>query len=649
MNRKEFHSLGMRRIAAICHRVKVGDVNHNVQAICSEIEKNSDADIILFPELCVTGYTCADLFNQNILLEAATQGICDICKSSEPVDACVCVGAPLEVKGKLYNCAILICKGKVEAIVPKIYVPNYGEYYEGRWFASGAPFGEPRLVKFPKLGETPFGTNVIINFNGMKIGAEICEDLWVPVPPSCGLTTAGADIIVNLSASNETIGKRRYRNALVSQQSARCRCVYAYASAGQGESSTDLAFPPNLIIAENGRILAQSEPFVDSPVCVRADVDLEKLHHDRRAGNTFLPAPDSIAEYEIIDVAESENPVQKGDDAEFKLIAPVDPHPFVPSDIAHRNENCIEIVNIQCWGLRQRLEAIGCKNLVIGVSGGLDSTLALLIACRTFDMAGYPRSGIYGITMPGLATTDRTHNNAWQLMRLLGVTAIEIPINAAVNQHFSDIGQDPHVHDATYENSQARMRTMILMDYANKVGGIVLGTGDLSELALGWCTYNGDHMSMYGVNASVPKTLVKYLVEWFAAHEYSEETSKVLEDIVATPISPELVPAEGGADEIAQKTEDLVGPYELHDFFLYQTLRNAFTPKKIRRLAEIAFEGKYDVATIGKWLKNFYRRFFNQQFKRSCMPDGPKVGSVCLSPRGDWRMPSDASSALWLE
>lgn len=645
-----YHQLGFRKIVAVSPKVKVGDVKANLNTILEIVDANKNADMILFPELSITGYTCADLFNQDVLLRESVTAVDKLKNATKKLRPCVVVGTPVVYNNKIYNCAIFLHGGKIACIVPKINIPDYSEYYEQRWFESGSDFPESRVVNIEGLGDVMFGSKTIYEVNGMKVGAEICEDLWVPVPPSCGLAQAGADVIVNLSASNEIIGKRRYRRELIKQQSARCRCAYVYASAGCGESSTDLAFPGDVVIARDGKILAESEPFAESPVCVTANIDVEKLHHDRRVCNTF---GSKTSGYVLVKSSTwvsrnvgFENEDKNEDD---NIEAPeIDAHPFVPADLVHRDENCTEIINIQCHGLRQRLEAIGCKSLVIGVSGGLDSTLALLVACRTFDKTGISRKGIHAITMPGMATSDRTHNNAWRLMELLGVSCLEIPINKSVRQHFADIGHDEAVHDATYENSQARIRTMILMNYANKTGGIVLGTGDLSELALGWCTYNGDHMSMYGVNASVPKTLVKYLVEWFAERESNKEIAGILRDIIDTPISPELVPSEDGEEDIAQKTEDLVGPYELHDFFMYNMLRYGFTPEKIFRTAQIAFEGKYDSDTIKKWLKNFYRRFFNQQFKRSCMPDGPKVGSVCLSPRGDWRMPSDASSKLWL-
>lgn len=639
MKKSDFYDCGFRRIVCAVPEIKIADTDSNKESILRIIEKNSDADIILFPELCVTGYTCGDLFGQQHLLRSSDKAIMEI--ASSVGDQLVVIGAPVTYNNGLYNCAIFLHNKKVAGIVPKTYLPNYSEYYEERWFLSSITVNNGSTI-LHKDFECPFGADFLYSFRGMIVGAEICEDLWVPEPPSGKLAMQGANVILNLSASNETIGKHRYRTELIKQQSARCRAVYAYASAGIGESSTDLAFPGYAAIAEDGTIIAESDRFSYGVISVKGDVDIDRIMHDRLHINTFGNLIGNI-----FNSPETENELA---DTEVKLESrSVDAHPFVPSDISHRNENCTEIIFIQCHGLRRRLEAINCHKIVIGVSGGLDSTLALLVACRTFDQMGLPRTGIQAITMPGLATTNRTRSNAWQLMELLGVTCLEIPIGPAVDQHFKDIEQDPENHDAAYENSQARERTQILMDYANKCNGIVLGTGDLSELALGWCTYNGDHMSMYAVNASIPKTLVKHLVQWFADRAENKKVADVLRDIINTPISPELVPSDEDSETIAQKTEDLVGPYELHDFFLFNTLRYGFTPRKVFLLAQDAFAGIYDDKTILKWMQNFYRRFFNQQFKRSCMPDGPKVGSVCLSPRGDWRMPSDASSALWLK
>lgn len=629
---------GYVRVGAGVPNLKIADLEFNKERIIEMVADASAKGVRIFvmPELGVTGYTCADLFEQPLLLRKAEEAVLSIAEATKDLEIAFAVGCPVIAEGCRYNCAVMIGGGKVLGIVPKSHIPNYGEFYEKRWFESGARIKDDYL----EFGErtVAFGTDFLFDVYGVKVGIEICEDLWVPVPPSCRLAQAGADIILNLSASDELIGKHDYLLRLISQQSARCRCAYVYSSAGWGESSTDLVFAGNAIIAEDGSILDSERRFFTEPTISMKDVDVEKLRNDRTRFSTYYDGCDSFPEIGIIKSGlESES--------ETDLNPYVDPLPFVPNDEAKLNEHCEEIINIQARGLMQRLNAISCKNAVIGISGGLDSTLALLVTVRAFDLLHLDRKGITGITMPGMATTSRTHNNAVGLMEELGVTSLEIPIGKAVAQHFSDIGQDPEKYDVTYENSQARERTQILMDYANKVNGIVIGTGDMSELALGWCTYNGDHISMYGVNASVPKTLVKYLVKWFST-EFGEKASKILLDIFDTPISPELVPS--GKDTITQKTEDLVGPYELHDFFMYHLLRNSFAPRKIFWLSQKAFAGKYDDATLLKWLRNFYRRFFNQQFKRSCMPDGPKVGSVCLSPRGDWRMPSDASSALWL-
>lgn len=533
---------------------------------------------------------------------------------------------------------MIIAESRILGVVPKSHIPNYGEFYEKRWFESGKDINNDEIVFAG--AKVPFGTDIIFEYKGAKIGVEICEDLWVPNPPSSRLCMGGADIILNLSASDELIGKHEYLRRLIAQQSARCRCGYVYASAGWGESSTDLVFVGNAIIGEDGYILESEHRFFTVPTLVIKDIDVEKLRSDRIRSSTFFDDADMPTGLRIKSVQAQQIPKMPLEN-EW-----IDPEPFVPHDEWKLREHCDEIINIQARGLMQRLNVIHCHKAVIGISGGLDSTLALLVTVRAFDLLDLDRKGIIGITMPGVATTTRTHNNAVSLMRSLGVTEMEIPIGKAVVQHFADIGQDPTNYDITFENSQARERTQILMDVSNKENAIVIGTGDMSELALGWCTYNGDHMSMYGVNASVPKTLVRHLVKWFAS-ELETKAAEILLDVVDTPISPELVPS--GTDEISQKTEDVVGPYELHDFFLYHMLRNSFSPRKIYWLAQRAFRNRYNARTILKWLRNFYRRFFNQQFKRSCMPDGPKVGSVCLSPRGDWRMPSDASSALWMK
>lgn len=586
----------------------------------------------VYPEMAVPAYTCGDLFHNRQLLDGVAEAV-DIIKQSS-VDApgtLIIVGAPYEYNNSLYNCAIAVCNGEIVAIVPKTYIPNYNEFYEKRWFSPADA----------ALSDNCFGP-AIISHKGVNVGIEICEDLWTPIPPSCHLAMDGAEVIANLSASDDITGKYDYLRTLVMQQSARCICAYAYSSAGFGESSTDLVFDAKLFVAENGKMLAQNQRWCADTQIIMADVDIEAIRRDRMHNGSFEACRRNNATVFTRVATSATN--QAG--ADWQLMREVDPHPFVPSDSAILADRCEEIINIQVAALAKRLAATHCKSLVIGVSGGLDSTLALLIAARTFDRLGLDRRGITGVTMPGFGTTDRTHNNACTLMEALGVTWREISIAAAVNQHFADIGHDPAVHDVTYENSQARERTQILMDIANQTGGMVLGTGDLSELALGWATYNGDHMSMYAVNAGVPKTLVKYLTRYFAQRATGAERTALL-DIIDTPISPELLPATADG-EIDQKTEDLVGPYELHDFFLYYTLRYGFTPGRIFMLARKAFGDSYEPATILKWLRIFTRRFFNQQFKRSCLPDGPKVGSVCLSPRGDWRMPSDASAALWL-
>ncbi|MDE6533664.1 MAG: NAD(+) synthase [Muribaculaceae bacterium] len=631
---------GYVRVGAGVPSLKVADIDFNREGILAIVNEavSKGVEVLVMPELGVTGYTCGDLFEQPLLQKKAEESVREIVKATSGKPITFAVGSPVVYEGKRYNCAIIISGGKILGIVPKTHIPNYGEFYEKRWFHPWDGKKEQfDIVEF--AGETvAFGTDILVEVDGVKIGVEICEDLWVPVPPSCRLSQSGADVILNLSASDELIGKHDYLLRLVSQQSARCRCAYVYASAGWGESSTDLVFAGNAIIGEDGVVEEYPERFVAGSILKYKDVDIERLRNDRLRYSTFHDDDSHLSDIRVVKGIPVESDKREGEPY-------VDPFPFVPGDEGRLEEHCEEIVNIQARGLMQRLNAISCRNAVIGISGGLDSTLALLVTVRAFDLLGLDRKGIVGITMPGMATTSRTRNNAIGLMEELGVTSLEIPIGKSVAQHFSDIGQSPDNYDVTYENSQARERTQILMDYANKINGLVIGTGDMSELALGWCTYNGDHMSMYGVNASVPKTLVKYLVKWFAG-EFTDRASGILLDIVDTPISPELVPS--GKDSIGQKTEDLVGPYELHDFYMYHLLRNAFTPRKVYWLSQRAFGDRYDNSTLLKWQRNFYRRFFSQQFKRSCMPDGPKVGSVCLSPRGDWRMPSDASSALWL-
>jgi len=647
------NSLGYMRVASALSEVRPGDVKYNINQISDILRKieKEKVELVVFPELCVTGYTCADLFFQSNLLKSALEGLEKLTLLSEELSSAFIVGMPLAAKNNIYNCAAIIKKGEILGVVPKRYLPNYNEFYEQRWFAPGKK--DFLSTVFISGKEIPFSSNLIFDIDGANIGIEICEDLWVPIPPSSEMTIEGADIIANLSATDELAGKHAYLRELISQQSARCRCGYIYSSAGIGESSTDLAFAGNTIIAENGRIIADSKRFCLDSRFVIADIDVELLRNDRMRHHTFRNKEWNIEASGHINVPmySDSKPDAVSSVADISTLLKyreIDPSPFVAKNENDLRERCSEISSIQAWGLMQRLRAINCKKAVVGISGGLDSTLALLVTVKAFDMLGVDRKGIIGITMPGFGTTDRTHNNAWNLMVQLGVTPMEIPINAAVMLHFKDIDQDPECHDATYENSQARERTMILMDMANKVGGIVIGTGDLSELALGWCTYNGDQMSMYGVNASVPKTLVRDLVKGYMIEDGNPEVKKILADIIATPISPELLPASKDGS-IAQITEDFVGPYELHDFFLHSMLRHSFSPRKIYFMALKAFDGKYSAPVILKWLRTFYRRFFSQQFKRSCMPDGVKVGSVCLSPRGDWRMPSDASVNLWLD
>ncbi len=630
---------GFIRVAAGCPRVEVASPGDNIQHITTVINKAmiEGADILVTPEMSITAYTCGDLFHNRSLLTAANEALATLLAGWNPAAPLTFVGMPVERDGCLYNCAIAIDAGKVVAVIPKTFLPSYNEFYEKRWFAP-APVATGLTVDIAGE-EVPFGTDIILYKSGVKVGVELCEDLWAPVPPSCHAALAGAQVIVNLSASDDIVGKRAYLESLLRQQSARCICGYIYASAGYGESSTDLTFLGKAYVCENGKLtggLTQPDDIL------LYDIDTMAIDRDRMHLRTFGDCASRLGGQAMRII-----PCSPGSNVASGLLRNVDPHPFVPNDPAHLAERCEDILAIQSAGLRKRLDVTRCKHLVVGISGGLDSTLALLVAVRAFDEAGLDRSGIVGVTMPGFGTTDRTHDNAVTLMQALGITIREVSIAAAVNQHFSDIGHDPTVHDVTYENSQARERTQILMDIANQCGGMVLGTGDLSELALGWATYNGDHMSMYGVNAGVPKTLVKHLVRYYAGTA-DNIVATTLHDIIDTPISPELIPADEQGN-ITQKTEDLVGPYELHDFYLYYMLRHGYGPRRIYTLARKAFAGAYDDATILKWLRVFFRRFFNQQFKRSCLPDGPKVGSVTLSPRGDWRMPSDACATLWLK
>lgn len=596
--------------------------------------------IIAFPELSVTGYTCLDLFAQQTLLDGAEEALLQLVSNTADLDILTIVGVPLRTENRLINAAVVFQKGAIRGVVPKTYLPNYKEFQEQRWFTSVTELRESTI----SIGEEeyPMGSHLLFRSGRLTAGIEICEDLWVPVPPSSLLAMEGANIIFNLSASNELIGKHAYLRSLICQQSARCMAGYVYASSGFGESSTDLVFAGNGIIAENGNLLAESPRFMMEEQLVISEIDIDTLQNDRQVNTSFMYGTSGLPK-EKAQVVDFQVRIPDG----FSLTRPVDPHPFTPSGEALK-ERCEEIFHIQVAGLAKRLVHAHAQTAVVGISGGLDSTLALLVTVMTFDALKMPRGQIIGITMPGFGTTDRTYTNACDLIRSLGVTLKEIPIKEACLQHFRDIDHDPSVHDVTYENSQARERTQLLMDVANQKNGLVIGTGDLSELALGWATYNGDHMSMYGVNGSIPKTLVKYLVEWVANHKVDDASRLTLLDIVDTPISPELIPADENGN-IKQKTEDLVGPYELHDFFLYHFLRFGSHPSKIYFLAQKAFAGIYDNATVKKWLYTFFRRFFQQQFKRSCLPDGPKVGSVSLSPRGDWRMPSDAVSRLWLE
>jgi NAD+ synthase (glutamine-hydrolysing) len=631
---------GFVKVAAAVPAVRVADVAYNVQ----EIEKlialadGQGVELLCFPELSLTGYTCQDLFQEQLLIMKSEEGLLRLLDFTRQLDIVCVVGLPVQAGGLLLNCAAVIQGGALLGVVPKTYLPNYGEFYEKRWFASSQDLNATNIY----LAGTPITLSAepkLFQMGDVKFGVEICEDVWAPIPPSNNLTMAGADIIVNLSASDELIGKHRYLRSLLAQQSARTMSAYVYASSGFGESTQDVIYGGNAMIFENGRLLVEGDRFSFQPQLKSTQIDVERLRTERYANSTFINAQRG-AHAAIIP---AKTPIGK----DFVLTRSVNPHPFIPAN-EEMSDSCEEILNIQTSGLAKRLIHTHCEHVVLGISGGLDSTLALLVCVRTFDKMGLDRKGIIGVTMPGFGTTDRTHDNAASLMQSLGISQMEISIAAAVTQHFADIGHDASIHDATYENSQARERTQILMDLANKCNALVVGTGDLSELALGWATYNGDHMSMYGVNGGVPKTLIQYLVRYNAQLPQFAAVHDTLLDIVDTPISPELTPADEEGN-IKQKTEDLVGPYELHDFFLYYMLRFGFRPAKIYMLAQRAFDGIYDDSTIKKWLTIFCRRFFSQQFKRSCLPDGPKVGSISLSPRGDWRMPSDACSTLWIK
>ena len=638
------------RVACAVPAVRVGDTKKNASDICDFLKRADDqnVDLLVFPEMALTGYTCQDLFFQETLHDGVKRGLREILDASAACPAVTAVvGLPLRIGARMFNCAAVISGGEVRGVVPKTSIPNYSEFYEKRWFASGDELTQDAfdigslLGEYPKL--VPMGQNLLFQIGeGTLVGVEICEDLWTPLPPSHLLALSGAEVIVNLSASNETIGKRVYRRELVTHQSASLDCVYAYCSAGSTESTQDLIFSGQSLIVENGKLLAETKEAIATDYLLVQDCDLGKVRADRRRNRSYADTAVRYgADAKIV-------PLRDGLLRSDGTLYPLEKLPFVPSQRQNRIQRCMEIFQMQVAGLKQRLAVIGNPNAVIGISGGLDSTLALLVAVEAMRQLGRPATDVYGVTMPCFGTSERTYNNSWELMRTLGISCKEINIKEAVSLHFSDIGHDSGVHDGTYENSQARERTQILMDYASVVKGIVVGTGDLSELALGWCTYNGDHMSMYGVNASIPKTLIRWMIDAISEMRSFAASRPVLQDILDTPISPELLPpdAEG---RIAQHTEDLVGPYALHDFYLYYTLRFGCTPRKVYALACRAFEGDFDGETIKKWLKTFYRRFFTQQFKRSCLPDGVKVGSVSLSPRGDWRMPSDASARLWLE
>ena len=629
---------GFVKVAAATPNVRVADVDYNKQEICKAIDEavSNGAKIVVLPELCVTGYTCGDLFTQDVLLKKAEEALQEIIAHTEGHDALMIVGLPYVVHGKLYNVAAVFSHGELLGLVPKTFLPNSGEAYEMRQFCPAPKKAEWLLIN---REEIPFGPKLLfscVDMPNLVVATEICEDVWAPNPPSVEAALVGATVIVNCSASVEAVGKDTYRGDLIRGQSARIIAGYVYANAGEGESTTDVVYGGHNIIAENGVILSESPQFVNE--IIYSEIDVDRIISERRKNTSFQPLEDSNEAIRIpfsLDIEET------------TLTRKVEAMPFVPSNLQDRENRCEEILTIQAMGLKKRMQHAHCTSAVVGISGGLDSTLALLVTAKAFDMLGLERSKIESVTMPCFGTTDRTYQNACTLTKKLGATLKEVVIKDAVRTHFRDIGHDENVHDVTFENAQARERTQVLMDIANMTGGMVIGTGDMSELALGWATYNGDHMSMYGVNGSVPKTLVRHLVKYYADTCQDKELSAVLLDILDTPVSPELLPPKDG--EIAQKTEDLVGPYELHDFYLYYILRFGYTPSKIYRLAKYAFAGTYDDATILKWLKTFYRRFFMQQFKRSCLPDGPKVGSVDVSPRGGLRMPSDACATVWLE
>ena len=635
---------GIMRVAAAVPKLRLCNVAENAAAMAEQLHVAADrkASLAAFPELSLTGYTCGDLFFQKSLLQATEAGLQQMLEAC-PEGVTAVVGAPVQADGVLYNCAVVLTKGKLLGVVPKLFLPNYNEFYEKRWFASGFQLQAEHVTLCGQ--QVPMGRELLFeSADGVRFGVELCEDLWTALPPSTFLSLHGAELIVNLSASNELIAKREYRQELVRQQSARCLCAYLYVSAGVGESTSDLVFSGHSMVAQCGGMVKENADYLAENYVLTADLDLDRIRGDRREQTSFA---DAQAHYGALE------PVRRVS-CPALMLAESEPvelhvakHPFIPVDKASRQTRCAQIFDMQATALARRLRITGGK-LTVGISGGLDSTLALLAACRAMDMMGLPRTNITGVTMPCFGTTDHTYQNALSLMTTLGVTQREIPIHEAVRLHFRDIGHNEQDHSVTYENAQARERTQVLMDVANQTGGIVLGTGDLSEIALGWCTYNADHMSMYGVNSGVPKTLVRWVIQTATENPAFAASKDVLQSILDTPISPELLPPDEQGN-IAQQTEDLVGPYALHDFFLYYAVRFGMRPRKIYELAKLAFADDFDDATILKWLKNFYRRFFTQQFKRNCIPDGVKIGSIALSPRGDWRMPSDAESALWLK
>ena len=633
---------GFVKIASAIPSVQVANCQYNIEQMESLIiqAEGKGVEIICFPELSITAYSCQDLFQQQLLLDEAEMALIQLMNFTRSLDIISIVGIPVAYKGSLMNCAAVVQHGHILGLIPKSYLPNYKEFYEKRWFTSGLDIAEGCTLICGQ--QVPINPNILFSTPTCTFVIEICEDLWAPIPPSSHLTLQGAEIIFNLSADNDMVGKYDYLRTLVAQQSARCIAGYIYCACGFGESTQDVVFSGKTLIYENGILLAEAKRHSLTPQLIITEIDVERLRTERRTNTTFATNSANFLK-ESLRIVETEKIATK----ELDLTRIINPHPFVPTG-KNLDERCEEIFHIQTEGLAKRIQHTHAETVVVGISGGLDSTLALLVCIRTFDLMKLNRRSIIGITMPGFGTTDRTYTNAVNLMKLLGITIREISIRDAVTQHFNDIGHDINVHDVTYENSQARERTQILMDAANQMNGMVIGTGDLSELALGWATYNGDHMSMYGVNASVPKTLVRHLVSWVAATIEDENTRTILQDIVNTPISPELIPADDQGN-IIQKSEDIIGPYELHDFFLYYMMRWGFSPSKIYFLAQHAFGNTYTNETIRKWLTTFFRRFFSQQFKRSCLPDGPKVGSCSLSPRGDWRMPSDASSAAWIK